>query len=64
MTDRRLVAELRWVFRPAASRPPNVRALAGQPVHGTGLTGSDGKADVTLADGTHVRAAPAEIIAE
>ena len=30
----------------------------------TGLTGSDGKADVTLADGTHVRAAPAEIIAE
>jgi hypothetical protein len=41
-----------------------VGALNGKPVHGTGPTDPDGEADVTLADGTHLCAMPAEISAE
>lgn len=64
MSDQRQTAELRWVFRPASGRPADLRALTGQPVHGTGPTGQDGQADVILADGTRVRVTRAEIIAE
>jgi hypothetical protein len=62
--DQRHTAELTWIFRPAKTRPAHMRALTGKPVHGTGPTDPDGEADVTLADGTHLRARPAEIIAE
>lgn len=64
MADQRQLAELRWVFRPTATRPIQLRALSGKQVHGTGPTGPDREADVTLVDGTHLRATPAEIIAE
>jgi hypothetical protein len=64
VTDRYRTAELRWVFRPVASRPEQVRALAGKPVHGIGPVGADGEVEVVLGDGTHVRAAPTEVVAE
>jgi hypothetical protein len=64
VSDQPQTAELRWVLRPAVSRPADLRALTGQPVHGTGATGPDGQADVTLSDGTRVRVTPAEISAE
>ena len=47
--------ELRWVFRPTATRPAPARALAGRTVHGTGQVGPDGQTDVVLADGTYLR---------
>lgn len=64
MSDQSQAAQLRWIFRPASGGPADLRALTGRPVHGTGPTGPDGQADVTLADGTHVRVTPAEINAE
>ena len=57
-------AELRWVFRPAGTRPAHLRALAGAVVHGIGPAGPDGEAQVTLADGTQLRARSTEIVAE
>jgi hypothetical protein len=64
MAGRRQVSELRWVFRPASTRPAHVQALAGAIVHGTAAVGPNGETRVTLADGTDVRATAAEIIAE
>ncbi len=64
MEDQRRAAELNWIFRPAATRPQSIQTLAGNPVHATGPTGSDGEADVVLRDGTRLRAKPAEIVAE
>jgi hypothetical protein len=64
VADQRRVAELTWIFRPAATRPGDVQALAGSKVHATGLVGPDGEAEVVLQDGTHLRAKPAEIVAE
>jgi hypothetical protein len=64
MADQDRAAELTWVFRPRATRPAQVRALAGWPVHATGPVGLDGEAEVILGDGTHLRAAQAEIVAE
>jgi hypothetical protein len=58
------VAELRWVLRPAATRPKQVRALAGWPVHGTESIGPDGEIEVTLGDGTRVHVSSAEVVAE
>jgi hypothetical protein len=57
-------AELTWVFRPAVTRPEQVQALAGTPVHGTGPVGPDGEAEVVLGDGTRLRATPGEVVAE
>jgi hypothetical protein len=56
--------DLVWVFRPDASRPAEVRALAGVPVHDPGRVGPDGAAEVVLRDGSRVRATRAEIVAE
>ncbi len=64
MADQPRVAELTWIFRPAATRPGDVQALAGSKVHATGPVGPDGETEVVLQDGTHLRATPAEIVAE
>jgi hypothetical protein len=57
-------AELTWVFRPDASQPERLRALAGARVHSMGVVGNDGRAEVVLHDGTRLRATPAEVVAE
>jgi hypothetical protein len=41
-----------------------VRALSGASIYAAGPVGPDGEADVVLKDGTRVRAASAEIVAE
>jgi hypothetical protein len=64
MGDRHQAAELRWILRPATTRPARVRALAGQPVHAVGPVGPDGETEVVLGDGTRVHATRAEIVAE
>ncbi len=64
VADQRRAAELTWIFRPAATRPRQVQALAGKPVHATGPVGPDGETDIVLQDGTRLRATPAEIVAE
>lgn len=64
MADQYRVAELIWVFRPGATRSEQVRALAGRLVHAAGPVGVDGEAEVVLGDGTQLRAARAEIVAE
>jgi hypothetical protein len=55
---------LSWVFRLAATRAVCERALTGVRVHGIGPDGPDGRAEVVLDDGTHVRATPAEVVTE
>lgn len=62
--EHRGAAQLIWIFRPEASRPAEVQALAGTAIHATGPVRADGEAEVVLKDGTRVRAKPAEIIAE
>lgn len=57
-------ADLRWVFRPAPDREVKIRALDGLPVHSVRATGVDGLTDVVLSDGTHLRVARTEIVAE
>src|SRR6266542_2132440 len=60
VADQRRVAELTWIFRPAATRPGDVQALAGGKVHTTGPVGPDGETEVVLQDGTHLPATPAK----
>jgi hypothetical protein len=55
---------LTWVFRPDRSQPEAVRAQSGARVHAVGLVGADGRSDIVLQDGTRLRAAPAEVVAE
>ncbi len=57
-------AELTWVLRPAATRPARIRALEGRRIHAVGPVGPDGATDVVLRDGTRLRVAQAEIVAE
>jgi hypothetical protein len=57
-------ADLRWIFRPSPDREVTIRALDGLPVHSVKATGVDGFTDVVLSDGTHLRAARTEIVAE
>ncbi len=64
MTEQHRAAELTWIFRPAATRPAGVRALDGRPIFAVGQVGPDGNAEVVLGDGTHLRAAVNEIVAE
>ena len=62
--EQRRAGELTWIFRPEASRPEPVQALAGRAVHATGPVHADGEIDIVLQDGTRVRARPAEIVPE
>lgn len=64
MVDQRRARELRWVFRPAGTRPLPIRALAGTPVHAAGPASTDGHVNVVLTDGTRLRVTPIEIVAE
>lgn len=64
MEDQCQPADLSWIFRPAATRPQPIQALAGKQVHATGRIGSDDEAEVVLRDGTRLRAKPPEIVAE
>jgi hypothetical protein len=41
-----------------------LRALAAARVHSMGVVGDDGRAELVLDDGTRLRAAPAEVVAE
>ena len=58
------VTEQTWVFRPQVDRGPEVRSLAGKPVHAVSAPGPDGKVAVVLGDGTSVRVWPTELVAE
>jgi hypothetical protein len=64
MVSESRTTELRWIFRPRPDRPVAVRALSGASIYAAGSVGADGEADVVLKDGTRVRAASAEIVAE
>jgi hypothetical protein len=65
MGESRRPTEVAWVFRPGQSQhAQRVRALAGKAVYGVGPVGDDGRLEVVLQDGTRVRAAPGEVVAE
>jgi hypothetical protein len=55
-----------WVWRPDPASPPPaaLRGLVGKPVYGIGPVGADGRAEVTLHDGTRIQAGPGEVVAE
>ncbi|NJC73159.1 hypothetical protein HC031_26070 [Planosporangium thailandense] len=63
MGESRRPTEVAWVFRPGPSQQ-NARALSGKAIYGVGPLGEDGRVEVVLQDGTRVRAAPAEVVAE
>jgi hypothetical protein len=58
--------ERTWVWRPDPARVPASvpDRLVGTPVYGFGPADADGYVQVVLHDGTRVRAAPGDIVAE
>jgi hypothetical protein len=61
----RTSTELRWVLRPdrSGSGAPELLEHAGKEVYAVGVSKVPGHVEVTLADGSHVRARRDEIVA-